>query len=121
MATDRNIVNMVEAIRKGNSVGAIPGGVDHICMATVSSVEPLSIQMHNLTISKNLFINPALTVEASGSGEKINQIFQTSFATPEAYNFLKEFHLNYVLKAGDTVIVCVMGNAFYIVGKAVRI
>lgn len=118
MATNRNIVKMVEAIRGENGGGA--GGIDGIYMANVSSVEPLTIQMHNIAVTKNIFINPALTLKASDSGERMRKVFQDAFETPEAYQFLKEFHEKYVLKKGDTVVVCVVGSSFYIVGKAAR-
>lgn len=120
MATNRNIVDMVEAIRKrmGDSES---GGVDGIYLATITSVEPLTIQMYGKSISKSIYINPALTLEASDTGEKIGQIFQEPSEIPGTYRFLKEFHESYALKKGDTVIVCMAGASFYIAGKAVRV
>lgn len=118
MATNRNIVDLVKAIRNG--IGGSAGGVDGIYMAKVSSVEPLTIQMHNVSITKNIFINPALILEASDRGDKMGNVFQYPAETSETYQFLKEFHEKYVLKKGDTVIVCVDGATFYIAGKAVR-
>lgn len=120
MATNRNIVEMVRAIRNGAGGSSGSGGVDGIYMADVASVEPLAIQMHNVSITKNIYINPALILEASDSGEKMKEVFQNPFETQEAYQFLKEFHEKYVLKKGDTVVVCVTGPSFYVVGKAVR-
>lgn len=121
MKTNKNIIKMVEAIRSGGSSGAPAGGVDGTYMADVLSVEPLTIKMHNITITKNLYINPALMLEASNSGEKMKQIFQNPFETQEAYEFLKEFHEKFVLKKGDTVIVCMTGPSFYIAGKAAKV
>ena len=95
MSTNRNIVEMVEAIRKGT------GG-------------------SNTTITKNLYINPALMLNASDSGEDIKKPFITPFEPQEAYEFLKEFHEKYVLKKGDTVVVHITGSSFYIAGKAVK-
>lgn len=120
MSTNRNIVEMVEAIRKGSGGGAGTGGVDGVYMADVTSVDPLAIQMHNVSITRNIYINPALMLEASNSDEKMKKVFQEPFETQEAYQFLKEFHEKYVLKKGDTVVVCVTGSSFYIVGKAVK-
>ena len=57
----------------------------------------------NTTITKNLYINPALMLNASDSGEDIKKPFITPFEPQEAYEFLKEFHEKYVLKKGDTV------------------
>ena len=45
MGTNRNIVDMVEAIRKGMGKNDNAGGVDGIYMADVLSVKPLTIKM----------------------------------------------------------------------------
>lgn len=122
MSTNRNIVNMVEAIRNSaNGSGSSVGGVDGVYMAEVLSVEPLTIKMHNLSITKNLYINPALMLEASNSGTDIKKPFLIPFEPHETYEFLKEFHEKYVIKQGDTVVVCMTGTAFYIAGKAVKV
>lgn len=120
MGTNRNIVDMVEAIRKGMDKNDNAGGADGIYMADVLSVKPLTIKMHNTSIIKNLYINPALMLDASDSGEDIKKPFITPFEPQEAYEFLKEFHEKYVLKKGDTVVVCMTGSSFYIAGKAVK-
>lgn len=121
MATNRNIVDMVNAIRERIGGDSGSKGVDGIYMATVTSVEPLTIRMHNISIAKNIFINPALMVKASNTEEKIKNAFQETFEeAPDTYQFLKEFHERYVLKKGDTVVVCMTGSSFYIVGKAVK-
>ena len=114
MSTNRNIVEMVEAIRKGTGGSNSADGVDGTYMADVLSVKPLTIKMHNTTITKNLYINPALMLNASDSGEDIKKPFITPF------EFLKEFHEKYVLKKGDTVVVHITGSSFYIAGKAVK-
>ena len=97
MSTNRNIVEMVEAIRKGTGGSNSADGVDGTYMADVLSVKPLTIKMHNTTITKNLYINPALMLNASDSGEDIKKPFITPFEPQEAYEFLKEFHEKYVL------------------------
>ena len=114
MSTNRNIVEMVEAIRKGTGGSNSADGVDGTYMADVLSVKPLTIKMHNTTITKNLYMN------ASDSGEDIKKPFITPFEPQEAYEFLKEFHEKYVLKKGDTVVVHITGSSFYIAGKAVK-
>lgn len=121
MSTNRNIVEMVEVIRKGAGTSNTAGGVDGIHLADVLSVKPLTIRMHNLSITKNIYINPALLLDASDSGEAIEKPFITPFEPQEVYEFLKEFHKNYVLKKGDTVVVCMTGSSFYIAGKAVKV
>lgn len=55
MSTNRNIVEMVEAIRKGTGGSNSADGVDGTYMADVLSVKPLTIKMHNTTITKNLY------------------------------------------------------------------
>ena len=119
MPTNRNIVDMVEKIRRGKNNSS--GGMDGIYMADVVSVQPLSIKLNNTTISNNLYINPALMLKASNGGADIKKPFATSFDPPETYEFLKQFHEKYVLKKGDTVIVCMTGSSFYIAGKAVKV
>ena len=91
MSTNRSIIEMIEAIRKGieHKVGT---GIDSIYMADVISLKPLSIKMNNVTITKNLYINPALLLNASDTGEDIEQPFLTSVEPKEIYEFLKEFH-----------------------------
>lgn len=121
MATNRNIVDMVEAIRGGQKASGSAGGTDGVFLAQVQSVKPLAIRMHNQTITGNLYINPALLTAASDSGEEIKKPFFTPLEPPETYEFLKEWHENYVLKKGDTVVVCMAGASFYIAGKAVRV
>lgn len=120
MPTNRNIVEMVEAIR-GGIENATNTGKEGLQMAKVQSVSPLTIKLHNLTISKNIYINPALMLEASDNEKKIKEIFENPFETVEAYQFLKEFHEKFVLKKGDSVFVHITGNSFYIIGRAVKI
>lgn len=122
MATDRNIVNMVEAIRSGvKPEGAGIGGVDSVCIADVISVEPLTLAMHNTTVNKNIYMNPALMLKATDTETDLPKVFQTPFAPAEIYEFLKEFHEKFVIKKGDSVVVCVAGASFYIAGKAVQV
>lgn len=87
MKTNNQIIRMVEAIRNGALSGAPAGGVEGTYTADVLSVEPLAIKMHNITITENLYINPALMTKASDSGEKMKQIFQASFETPKHTHF----------------------------------
>lgn len=117
--TDKNIVRMVDEISRRSKEDTVPAGMDRTCLARVTSVAPLSIQMQNLSISKNLFINPALLLEASDSGTDIEKPFEEPFEPAAVYGFLKEFHKKYVLKKGDMVVVHMTGSSFYISGKAV--
>ena len=117
--TDHNIVRMVHAIEERisggsatdtNSAGRVQASVDGTFLADVISVKPLSIQLQGQTVSAGIYINPALTVAASDSGDEILK---------PAYEFLKEFHEKYVIKKGDTVVVVMTGSGFYIAGRAV--
>lgn len=124
MPTNRNIVEMVEKIRKGSGEKPwwVPVGcVDGVYMAEVESVEPLTIRLHDLSIDKNLYINPALMLEASDDNEAIKEPFKKVSGTTEVWVFLEEFHKRFVLKKGDMVTVCVSGSFFYIAGKAVKV
>ena len=111
MSTNRSIVEMIEAIRKRVDGSNGIGGVDGTYMADVLSVKPMTIKMHNISITKNLYINPALILNASDSNEDIKKPFITPFEPQEAYEFLKEFHEKYVLKKGDTVVVHITGSS----------
>ena len=121
MPTNRNIIEMVEAIRGGFGKPSGTVGVDEIYIAKVQSVKPLTIKMNGKSISENLYINPALMVAASDSGEDIQKPFKEPFEPYEIYEFLKEFHEKYVLKKGDEVVVCMTGVSFYIAGKAIKV
>ncbi len=67
MPTDRHIVEMVEAIRKGAGGSSGSGSMDGTFMAEVLSVKPLTIRMYSTPVTKNLYINPALMLDASDS------------------------------------------------------
>ena len=126
--TDHNIVRMVHAIEERisggsatdtNSSGRVQASVDGTFLADVISVKPLSIQLQGQTVSAGIYINPALTVAASDSGDEILKPFETPFEPAAAYEFLKEFHEKYVIKKGDTGVVVMTGSGFYIAGRAV--
>lgn len=118
MKTNRNIVDMVKAIRKDPSKQA--GGIDGTYLAMVTSVSPLTIKMYDTPITENIYLNQALMVGASDSGDRMEKVFHDISGLPEVCQFLKEFHEKFVVKAGDTVVVHVAGSSFYIAGKAVQ-
>ena len=122
MSTNRHIVQMVEEIGKKVARDCIPDGVvDGVYIAEILSVNPLTIRMYDLSITKNLYINPALMLDASDSGTAILQPFSVPFEPLATYEFLKTFHQKYVVKKGDSVVVCKTGTSFYIAGKAVKV
>lgn len=126
--TDHNIIRMVQEMEKrmgggsssaSGSSGSVQASVEGVFLADVVSVKPLSIKLQGQTIASGIYINPALTLEASDSGEDILKPFETPFEPAAAYEFLKEFHEKYVIKKGDIVVVAMVGSGFYIAGKAV--
>lgn len=105
-------VEMAEALRIGDKAGGP-------MFAQVRSTAPLTILAHDQTISKNLYISPALLTWADGGGGRITEDLKE--LAPHSYQFLSEFHQQYVLKEGDTVIAFQVGAAFYIMGKVVKV
>lgn len=120
--TDHNIVRMVRELEKrmigGNPAKSVQASVEGTFLADVVSASPLSIRMQGQVISSGIYVNPALTLKASDSGTDIQKPFETPFEPTAAYEFLKEFHQKYVIQKGNTVVVMITGNGFYIVGKA---
>lgn len=110
MATNKNIVNMIKAIRKG--VGNSSSSFDGIYLAEVVSVSPLQIKTNNVLIDENIYIDSSLMLEVNGIDEKFEGTEGVVF------DFLKEFHKKYVIKKGDTVILFVAEDSFFIAGKA---
>lgn len=110
--SERWAVEMAEALRSGDKGGGL-------MFAEVKSVAPLSILIHDQVIRKGLYINPALLVWAAGGGSAIPP--ELAGLAPHPYSFLTEFHMKYVLKAGDTVAVMQVGAGFYILEKVVKV
>lgn len=113
MATNKNIVNMIKAIRKG--VGNSSSSFDGIYLAEVVSVSPLQIKTNDVLIDENIYIDSSLVFEEAAIDEKF------SGYEGVVYEFLREFHKKYVIKKGDTVIVFVAGDSFFIAGKAEKV
>lgn len=113
MATNKNIVNMIKAIRKG--VGNSSSSFDGIYLAEVVSVSPLQIKTNDVLIDENIYIDSSLVFEENAIDEK----FEGTEGV--VYEFLKEFHKKYVIKKGDTVIVFVTGDSFFIAGKVEKV
>lgn len=109
---ERWAVEMVEALRSG-------GKDNGLMFAEVKSVDPLTILTHDQIISKGLYINPALLVWAEGGGSGIPP--ELAGLATHPYQFLTEFHMKYVLKEGDMVVVLQAGTGFYILEKVVKV
>jgi len=116
--SERSIVEMVELLKGGNKTPSADSGV---MLAEIASVSPLVLKTSNSSISKNIYINPAYTLEASGGEAKIESLFADAPAPKMLFDFLKVFHKNYLLKKGDTVIVMQAGISFYVAEKVVKV
>lgn len=110
---ERWAADMVEALRSASKSSS------GLMFAEVKSVAPLTILAHDQVISKGLYINPALLVWAEGGGSRIPP--ELAGLAPHPYSFLTEFHMKYVLKAGDMVVVLQVGAGFYIMEKVVKV
>ena len=80
---------------------------------------PADYSAHDQVISKGLYINPALLVWAEAGASRIPP--ELAGLAPHPYSFLTEFHMKYVLKAGDMVVVLQVGAGFYIMEKVVKV
>ena len=105
--TDHNIVRMVHAIEERisggsatdtNSAGRVQASVDGTFLADVISVKPLSIQLQGQTVSAGIYINPALTVAASDSGDEIlKRFFHETFQILHSMDsFFKNMNLHII-------------------------
>lgn len=99
----------------------IPAAEITYSFGIVESVKPLVVRTRDISISQNLYINPAYLVSDRPT---IIEIFDRELMIPvhvEVFSFLKEFHSQFVLVAGDLVSVAQMGKSFYILEKVVRV
>lgn len=90
------------------------GSQSAIMMATVASTAPFSIKLHDQTVTKNLFVNPAYRIVESDN----------KLADAPAGNwskFLKEFHKALTISTGDQLVVLLDGTSFYILEKVVQV
>lgn len=90
------------------------GGQRAIMMATVASTAPFAIKLHDQTVTKNLYVNPAYRIGESDS----------RLADAPAGNwsgFLKEFHKALTISSGDQLVVVLDGTSFYILEKVVLV
>lgn len=114
---DREIIRMVEAIQGKREIG---GGGTTIMLGAVESVSPLIIKTQKLSISKNIYINPAYTLEAPGGANGIDILFSGAPSPEPLFAFLKDFHKKYIIAPGDTLILIQFATAFYVMEKVVK-
>lgn len=115
---ERNIVEMVEALRGGKNKTE---SSCNVLFAEVSGVMPLLLTISGQAISKNIYISPSLILEASDGQKNIEELFINAPEPAELFYFLKEFHEKYIIASGDTVIVIQSGASFYVASKVVKV
>lgn len=94
--------------------------VGTIAFAVVNTAKPLTLKIRGQIISQNIYLNPALLVAADGSTDKISENFMNAPEPSALFDFLKDFHKQYVLKQNDMVLVLQTGTEFYIIAKVVK-
>ena len=99
---------------------AAGGSKTPLMLASIESVSPLSISVYGQTITQNLYVNSAWTLEATDtSPSKIEELFVTCTEPPDLKDFLQEHHERSVLHPGDEVIVLQIDTSFFMLAKVV--
>lgn len=88
-------------------------------LAYISSAKPLTLLVNGKLVTRNLYVNPAMMLEADDVVDRMNLIFQSTPAPPALFEFLKSFHQKCMLHKGDMVIALQLGTSFYICQKVV--
>lgn len=84
-------------------------------MAQVAGTSPITIQVNGQPISQHLHVNPALTYRAGLTDGQLDELFHYDGITPPGWlTFLKEYHKQSVVRAGDQVVVLQVGIDFYV-------
>lgn len=100
---------------------AVAGGSKTpLMLASIDSTSPLSISVYGQTITQNLYVNAAWTLEATDTTpSKIEKMFETCAEPPDLKAFLQEYHERSVLHPGDEVIVLQIDTSFFVLAKVV--
>lgn len=86
-------------------------------IARVTSVDPLGISINGADISRNVYCNPAYTLEGYDTVDKLREIFQDAPEPAALFDFLEGFHAAFMLHPGDRVLTAQIGNSFYVVER----
>ena len=117
--SDTWAVDMAEAITRGG--GARQAESAEVFMpAELVSLDPLSISLHNVVVSDQVYAAPALLTSIPPAAfEAADTELKTLGATETAtlIRHLKDFHKLASLQPGDTVMVKEYGDDLIILGK----
>ena len=110
-------IELAEALR-GQS-GA--DGTDGITLrrATVTSVNPLGISINGAAITRNIYCNPAYTLEGYDTVDKPREVFADAPEPAALFDFLQSFHSTFMMHVGDSVLTAQIGNSFYVLERVV--
>ena len=110
-------IELAEALR-GQS-GA--DGTDGITLrrATVTSVNPLGISINGAAITRNIYCNPAYTLEGYDTVDKLREVFADAPEPAALFDFLQSFHSTFMMHVGDSVLSAQIGNSFYVLERVV--
>lgn len=98
------------------NLGRSGGPETRVILATVSSIDPVSIRAFDQTIKQRVFVNPAYTLKAS---DPTGDLFQyDGIGTPPGwFLYLKQYHQQAMLRPGDEVVVLQVDADFYVLEK----
>lgn len=110
-------VELAEALR-GQS-GA--DGTDGVTLrrATVTTVNPLGISINGAAITRNVYCDPAYTLEGYDTVDKLREVFADAPEPAALFDFMEAFHAAFMLHPGDSVLTAQIGNSFYILERVV--
>ncbi len=113
-------IDLAEALR-GQSGSDGADGADGVTLriATVASVNPLGISINGAAIIRNVYCNPAYTLEGYDTVDKLQELFADAPEPADLFTFLEAFHTVVMLHVGDSVLTAQIGNSFYIIERVV--
>lgn len=113
--TDRKMVELVETIR-GKSSG------QSLLVAKVASINPFTLKMYDLTVSKHIYVNESFLKTSSGEIDgNINWDDQQDYIPKHMLAFTRRMMKADLLAAGDTVIVLQDGISFYVLERVKKV
>lgn len=117
--SDRWAVDIVEALKKKEVEQERSRNL--LFFGKIKTAKPLVLEIYNQEVTKNIYVNPALILEADDNIDKIDLAFKDNPSSGKWFELLDQFHKAFIIKKGDEVIVMQSGDSFYVVSKAVVI
>lgn len=113
-------IDLAEALR-GQSGSDGADGADGVTLriATVTSVNPLGISINGAAITRNVYCNPAYTLEGYDTVDKLQELFIDAPEPAALFDFLEAFQEAFMLHPGDSVLTAQIGTSFYVVERVV--